>query len=79
MRDFLEALQGLDLGDRLDERREAAMDCKNVVLNIGGNGEIVKNIGEIFPYHSISVFCLALHVETVVLGDGAGLVVASDH
>ena len=55
------------------------MDRKQLWLNIGGNGKVVEDIGEVLPDHSIPILGLTLHVEPVVLSDRSGLMVPSDH
>ena len=55
------------------------MNCKYFIVNGGGNGKVVKHIGEILPNCEIVEFSLTLHVESIVLGDSSCFVVASDH
>jgi len=55
------------------------MHCKYLIINIDRDWKIVKNIGEVFPYHSIAILRLAFHVKPVVLSDCPSLVVPSYH
>lgn len=54
------------------------MNCEHLLVNDGCNGEIVKHIGEVFPYDCVSsIFRLALHIKTIVLRDRSSLVIPS--
>lgn len=52
------------------------MQAEDLVVNEGGEGEIVEEVGEGFPDVGVTVLAQALVVEAVDLGDLARLVVA---
>lgn len=54
------------------------MKTEDLVLDESGKGEIVKEIGEVFPNVGVSIFPQAFVVETVHLCDLAGLVVSAE-
>lgn len=55
------------------------MHCEYSVVDADRDGEVVEDVSVVLPHHCVSVLGLALHVESVVLSNGSGLVVASDH
>jgi len=55
------------------------MNGKYFLVNNRGDRKVIKDICKVFPYNCISIFCLTLHVKPIILGDGTGLVVSSDH
>lgn len=54
------------------------MQAKDLVVNQGGEGEVVEEIGEVFPDVGVAVFAQTLIVEAVNLGDLARFVVAAE-
>jgi hypothetical protein len=54
------------------------VETEDLVVDKGGEGEVVKKIGEVFPHISIAVFSKALVVESVDLGDLTGFVVSAE-
>ena len=54
------------------------MQAKDLVLDEGGEGQVVEEIGEVFPDVCVAVFTEAFVIEAVDLGDLAGLVVATE-
>lgn len=53
------------------------MQTKDLVVDEGGEGEVVEQIGEVLPNVCVTVLSEALVVEAVYLGDLAGLVVTT--
>lgn len=76
---FLEPFQTLYLLNRLNQRWESSMNCKNTIVYVHSNWKVIENIGEVLPNYCVSIFCLTLHVKSIVLGYCSGLVVSSDH
>lgn len=76
--DFFIAVNQADLVDGSNVGREPPMDTKYRILNQGCDRQIVKDIGEIFPWVGIAVFLQNFVVKSVGLGDLTGLVVASE-
>ena len=54
------------------------MQTEDLVLDEGGKGKVVEEVGEVFPDIGIAVFSQAFVVETVHLCDLAGLVVSAE-
>ena len=54
------------------------MKAEDLVIDKGGEGEIIKKIGEVFPDNRIAILTKAFVIETIDLGDLAGLMVASE-
>lgn len=55
------------------------MHCEYSIIDADRNGKVVKDVGVVLPHHCIPVLGLALHIESIVLSNCSGLVVASDH
>lgn len=54
------------------------MQTEDLVVDEGGQGKVVKQIGEVLPDVRVSILSEALVVETVHLGDLARLVVSTE-
>ena len=54
------------------------MKTEDLVVDQGGKGEVVEEIGEVLPDICVAVLAQALVVEAVDLGDLTGLVVAAE-
>lgn len=54
------------------------MKTENLVVDKCGEGEVVKEVGEVFPDVGITVLSQAFVVEPVHLGDLARLVVSAE-
>ena len=55
------------------------MKAENLVLDKSGEGEIVEEVGEVFPNISVAVFAQALVVKPVDLCDLAGFMISSEN
>ena len=75
---LLDAVKGPDIVKGVDAWREAAVKAEDLVVDECGKREVVEEVGEMLPYVGIAIFAEALVVETVNLGDLAGLVVSSE-
>lgn len=78
MRNLLDAVQGSDVVQRVDAGRETAVETEDLVVDEGGEGEVVEEVGEVLPDVGVAVLSEALVVEAVDLGDLAGLVVTAE-
>jgi hypothetical protein len=74
---FLDTVQSSDVIECVDARGETAVKTEDLVVDQGSEGKVVKEVGEVLPDISVSVFAKTLVVETVDLGDLTGLVVSS--
>lgn len=54
------------------------MQTEDLVLNEGGQGQKVEEVGEVFPNICVAVLAEAFVVETVDLCDLSGFVVAAE-
>jgi hypothetical protein len=77
VRDLLDAVDGADVIEGVDGGREAAVEAEDLVVDEGGEGEVVEKVGEGFPDVGVAVLPQTLVVEAVDLGDLPRLVVAA--
>jgi hypothetical protein len=54
------------------------METENLILDDSSQGQIIKELCELFPDVRVPVFPQALIVETIYLGDLSTLVVSSE-
>lgn len=54
------------------------MEAEDLLFNYCCEGQVIEEVGEVFPHIGVSVLAEALVVETIDLGDLARLVVASE-
>lgn len=55
------------------------METEDLVVNEGGEGEVVEKVGEVLPDVGVAIFAQTLIVESVDLCDLAGFVVAAQN
>ena len=77
--DLLDAIQSPDVVQGVDAGRQAAVEAEDLVVNEGGEGQVVEEVSEVFPHIGISVLAQTLVVEAVDLGDLPGLVISSQN
>lgn len=77
VRDFLNTVQGSDVVEGVNGRAQPTVQTEDLVFNESCEGEVVEEIGEVFPHVGVAVFAKALVVETVHLGDLARFVVST--
>lgn len=65
VRHFLHAVELSDLIEGVDGRRQTTMEAENLVLNDGGQGQVVEELGELLPYVGVSVLTEALIIESI--------------
>jgi len=78
VRYFPKTVDNLDLVYRVNGRREAAVNTKDLVVDDDGEREIVEHVGKVVPYVGIPVLARAFCVEAIRLCDPTRLVVAAD-
>ena len=76
VRHLLDPVQGPDVVQSVDAGGQAAVQAEDLVVDEGGEGEVVEEIGEVFPDVGVAVLAQALVVEAVHLRDLARFVVA---
>lgn len=78
MGNLLNSVKSPDVIESIDTRGEASVEAEDLVVDEGGKGEVVEQVGEVLPDIGISVLAEALIVEAVDLGDLTRLVVAAE-
>src|SRR5947209_3571539 len=78
MRHLLNPVQTPDVVQRINTRAQSAVQAKDLVVNQGGEGEVVEEIGKVFPHICIAVLAQALVIEAVDLGDLARFMIAAE-
>lgn len=76
--DLAEAVDDLDLVDRVDGWRKASVYAEDVVIYDDGECKEVEHVCEVVPDIGVAVLAAAFSVEAVRLSDAAGFVVAAD-
>ena len=77
MRDFLDSVERSDVVEGVDAGRQPAVQAENLVVDEGSEGEIVEEVGEVFPDICIAVFPQTFVVKAIDLGNLSTLVVPS--
>lgn len=77
MGNFLNSVKGSNIVEGVDAGRKTSVEAEDLVVDEGGEGEIVEKIGEVLPHVCISVLAEAFIVEAVHLGDLARFMVAT--
>ena len=75
--DLHDSLDGTDLVDGLDIRREATMDTEDLALDNCTKRKIIEYIGYVLPDIAVAVLSLDFIEESVELGRLTGFVVSS--
>jgi hypothetical protein len=74
----LNPVQTPDVIQCINTRTQSSVEAKDLVVNQGGEREVVKEIRKEFPNIGVPVFAQALVVEAVDLGDLAGFMVTAE-
>lgn len=77
MRNLLYTIEGLDVIKGIDTGRETSVEAEDLVIDEGGEGEVIEQISKVFPNVCISIFSETFVVETVDLGDLARFVISA--
>jgi hypothetical protein len=77
MRNFLYTVERSNVIEGVDARRQTAVQAEDLVVNQGGEREVVEEVCEVLPDIGVAVLSEALVVEAVNLCDLAGLVVSA--
>jgi hypothetical protein len=75
---FLYTIQCSDVVQGIDAGGETSVQAEDLVVDQGGKGEVVEEIGEVFPYVRVAIFSETFIVEPIDLCDLAGFVVATE-
>lgn len=74
---LLYPVQRANVVERVNAGGETTVQTEDLAVDEGGEGKVVKEVGEVLPDIGVAVLAQALVVEAVDLGDLAGLVVAT--
>jgi len=77
VRHLLQPVQGPDVVQRVDAGGEAAVQTEDLAVHQRREGQVVKQVSEIFPHVGVSVLPQTLVIETIDLCDLTALVVAA--
>lgn len=78
MGNLLNSVKSPNVIESIDTRREASVEAEDLVVDEGGEGEVVEQVGKVLPDIGVSVLAEALVVEAVDLSDLTRLVVAAE-
>ena len=76
--DLHESIDGLDLVDVLEIGSETSVDAEDLLVDDGGDVQVIEALHGVFPGIGAAVLLDALIVEAVGSGDGSALVVSSE-
>ena len=79
VRNLHESIELLDLFEGVNAGRETSMKAENAVFNNSGEGQEIKERGEVLPDIGVSIFSQALVVKAVYLSDLLALVISSQN
>ena len=74
---FHDTIKLLDLVQSVNGRRQTTVQAEDVLLDDGGQGQVVEQAGELLPNFGITILTEALIVESIDLGNLLGLVVST--
>jgi len=77
MRHLLQPVQGPDMVQSVNAGGEAAVQTEDLAVHQRREGQVVKQVREVFPNVCVSVFSQALVIETIDLSDLTALMVAA--
>jgi len=78
MGNFLYAIEGSDIVEGIDAWRETSVEAEDLIVDKGGEGEVIEQVGEVFPYVCIAVLSKTLIIEAIDLSDLTGFVIATE-
>lgn len=74
---FLNTVESSDVIQGVDAGRKTSVQAENLVVNQGGQWQVIEQVGKVLPDVGIAVFAQAFVVESVNLCDLSGFVVSS--
>lgn len=75
---FLNTVKGSDVVESVDRRAQSTVQTEDLVFDESSKGEVIEEVGKVFPNVGVAIFPQALVVETIDLSDLTGLVVATE-
>lgn len=77
MRYLLYTIKSSDVIQGVNAWGEASVEAEDLIVDEGGKGEIVEQIGEVFPDIRIAILSKTFVVEAINLRDLTGFVVTT--
>jgi len=77
MWNFLYTIECSDVVEGIDTGGETSVEAEDLVVDEGGKGEVVEEIGEVLPYVGVAILSEAFIIEPIDLCDLAGFMVAT--
>lgn len=78
MGNLLDPVEGSDVIESIDARRETSVQAEDLVVDEGGEGEVVEQVGKVLPDVGVAILAEALVIKAVHLGDLARLVISAE-
>lgn len=78
MGNFLDSVKRSDVVECVDAGRQPTVQAEDLVVNEGGKGEVVEEVGKVFPDIGVAVFSQAFIVKPINLGDLTAFVVTAE-
>lgn len=75
---FLYTIKSSDVVQRVNAGGKTSVETEDLVVDEGGEGKVVEEIGKVLPNICISIFSEALVVKSINLSDLAGFVVTTE-
>lgn len=75
---FLYTIESSDVVQCVNAGGKASVKTEDLIVDEGGEGEVIEKIGEILPNTCVSVFSETLVVEAINLSDLTGFVVTTE-
>lgn len=78
MWNFLYTIKCSDIVKGVDAWRETSVEAEDLVVDKGGEGEEIEEIGEVLPDVCVTILAKAFVVEAIDLGDLTRFVIATE-
>lgn len=75
---FLYTIESSDVVQRVDTGGKTSVETKYLVVDEGGEGKVIEEIGKVLPNICISIFAEALVIKAINLSDLTGFVVTTE-
>lgn len=75
----MDPIEGPNIVESVDRGTQTTVKAENLVFDKSGEGEVVKEIGEIFPDIGVAVFAQTFVVKSIDLCNLAGFVVSTEN
>ena len=79
MRYFLDAVERPDVIERVDAGRKTTVQTENLVVDQGGERQVIEKVCKVLPDVGIAILSEALVVEALHLGNLSRLVVSTEN